>query len=147
MLEDVFNEVYTKFKLNFYRNIFERLQERETSLSASEAYAVEVIYALREPTISQFAEFLQSSLPNTTYKVNTLVSKGYIEKVKSSVDKREYHLRTTPKFENYYAINQNYLAVVTGRIQERFSDEEIKQFESMMSIISKELMPESSDKL
>ena len=147
MLEAVFNEVYTKFKLNFYRGIFERLQERETSLSASEAYAVEVIHALQEPTVSQFAEFLQISLPNTTYKVNTLVSKGYIEKVKSSVDKREYHLRTTPKFENYYAINQNYLAIVVKRIQERFSDEEIEHLENMLSVISQELMPENSGKL
>ena len=147
MLEDVFIEVYTKFKLNFYRGIFERLQERESSLSASEAYAVEVIYALHEPTISQFAEFLQISLPNATYKVNTLVRKGYIIKVNSSADKREYHLRTTDKFKNYYAINQNYVATVTQRIEQRFSKEEIMQLENMLHIISQELMPENSDKL
>jgi len=145
MLENVFNEIYTKFKLNFYRGIFERLQERESSLSASEAYAVEIIYAMREPTISRFAGFLQISLPNATYKVNTLIRKGYVAKMKSSVDKREYHLKTTPKFLTYYAINQNYINTVMHRIRERFTLEETEQLEYMLSIISQELMPESID--
>ena len=147
MLEDVFSEVYTKFKLNFYRGIFERLQERESSLSASEAYAVEIIHSLREPTISRFAEFLQISLPNATYKVNTLVRKGYVVKVNSSTDRREYHLCTTPKFEQYYAINQNYVATVIKRIEERFSPEQANQFENMLYTISQELMPENSTQL
>lgn len=147
MLEDTFNEVYTKFKLNFYRGIFERLKERESSLSASESYAVEVIYALHEPTISQFANFLQISLPNATYKVHTLIRKGYIEKVNSIIDRREYHLRTTAKFWNYYAINQNYINTVMQRIRERFSEEETKQLETMLSVISRELMTENIEKL
>ena len=147
MLEDIFQEVYTKFKLNFYRGIFERLEERESSLSATEAFAVEVIYAMHEPTIGQFAEFLRISLPNATYKVNSLIRKGYIEKVKSSADRREFHLRTTDKFWNYYAINQNYVATIMQRIRNRFSDEDREKLESMLTIISRELMPESRDKL
>lgn len=147
MLEDSFVEIYTKFKLNFYRGIFKRLHERESSLTASEAFAVEIIHAFGEPTVSQFAEFLQISLPNATYKANTLMHKGYIEKVNSITDKREYHLRTTQKFLDYYAINQNYLHTVMQRIRKHFSDEEIKQFERMLCIISQELMPESKASL
>ena len=146
MLENAFNEIYTKFKLNFYRGIFWRFGERESSLSASEAFAVEVIYALEAPTISQFAEFLQISQPNATYKVNNLIRKGYIEKINSSVDKREYHLRTSEKYENYYAISQSYVNTVMQRIRERFSEEETKQLEDMLTIISRELMAQSVDK-
>ena len=147
MLENMFNEVYTKFKLNFYRGIFSRLKGRESSLSASEAFAVEVIHALHEPTISQFAAFLQISQQNATYKVNNLIRKGYIEKVNSSVDKREYHLRTNTKFLNYYAINQSYIHTVMQRISERFSDEETNRLENMLNIISQELMLESKEEL
>ena len=147
MLEKTFIEVYTKFKLNFYRGIFARLNERESSLSATEAFAVEVIYGLGEPTISQFAEFLKISLPNATYKVNSLIKKGYIEKVNSSADRREYHLRITTKFTDYYAINQNYITTVMNRINERFTKEEASQLEGMLRIISRELMPESEDSL
>ena len=147
MLEDAFNEIYTKFKLNFYRGIFERLKERDSSLSAAEAYAVEVIYALNKPTISQFAEFLQVSQPNATYKLNVLIRKGYIEKVNSSSDKREYHLVPTLKFWDYYAISQNYINIVMQRIRERFSCEEAEQLENMLRIISRELMQETSTTL
>jgi DNA-binding MarR family transcriptional regulator len=147
MLEEVFSEVYTKFKLNFYRGIFERLRERDSSLSASEAFAVEVIYALEGPTISQFAEFLNVSLPNANYKINSLMRKGYVMKVKSSLDRREYHLRTTPKFEQYYAINEAYIQVVMRRIEERFTSLQIEQMEEMLHIISEELMPESGVRL
>lgn len=147
MVDSAFNDVYTKFKLNFYRGIFERIKEREVSLSASEAYAAEVIHALGSPTISQFAQFLQVSKSNATYKVGTLIKKGYVEKVKSDTDKREIHLHTTPKFMQYYAINQNYINVVTQRIKERFSPEELRQFDEMLRVISTELMPETNKKL
>ena len=33
MLEQAFNEVYTKFKLHFYRAVFGRFQKREASLT------------------------------------------------------------------------------------------------------------------
>jgi DNA-binding MarR family transcriptional regulator len=147
MVDNTFNEVYTKFKLNFYKGIFQRLQERKGSLSAAEAYAVEVIHALNKPTISQFAQFLQVSKSNATYKVNMLVKKGYISKVKSDTDKRESHLHTTPKFLQYYAINQNYLNTVMQRVKERFTSEELLQFEKMLKVISQELMPEAGEKL
>ncbi|MCL2680353.1 MAG: MarR family transcriptional regulator [Coriobacteriia bacterium] len=147
MLESVFNEVYTKFKLHFYRGIFERLQEREASLSASEAYAVEVIHALNKPTITQFADFLCVSKSNATYKLNTLVKKGYIQRVKSDSDKREFHLHTTEKFLKYYAINQSYIDTVMQRINDRFSQAELVQFEKMLAVISRELMPETKSGL
>jgi len=147
MLEDAFSEVYLKFKLNLYRGIFQRLKDRESSLSASEAYVVEVIYALDEPTIGQFARFLSISQPNATYKVNSLIRKGYIEKVPSDTDKREFHLRTTPKFHEYYSINQNYLKTVMRRIRARFSEEETSQLEHMLRVISDELMPENQSSL
>ena len=147
MLRDSFFEVYTKFKLNFYRGIFERLKEREGSLSAAEAYAAEVIHALDGPTISEFAHFLQVSGPNASYKVNSLIKKGYIKRVKSKQDKRESMLYPTEKFMEYYAINQNYIDVVMDRISNRFSDEDLATFDRMLSVISEELMTETSDKL
>jgi DNA-binding MarR family transcriptional regulator len=136
-----------KFKLNFYRNIFQCTKERESSLSASEAYAAEVIFALEEPTVSQFASFLHISQPNATYKVNTLVRKGFIEKVKSSTDGREYHLRTTPYFMECYAKNLEYIDTLADRMSKRFSKDEIEQLVHMLTVMSNELMPENENGL
>lgn len=79
MLQDNFLEVYDKFKLEFFRRIFELVREREGSLSAMEAFSIEIIHALNEPTIGRFAEFLNISQSNATYKVNNLIKKGYLK--------------------------------------------------------------------
>ena len=80
MLEQAFFNVYTKFKLHFYQEIFRRFQTREASLTTVETFCMETIQALGRPTISEFAAFMRISLPNATYKVNSLVKKGYIQK-------------------------------------------------------------------
>ena len=111
MVEDIFAEVYDKFKLNFYRNIFQGFAKREASLTATETFCVEVIYALDRPTINQLGNFLQLSQPNIAYKVNNLVKKGYVKKIQSKEDKREYFLEVTEKFHNYYDIKNEYMLV------------------------------------
>lgn len=76
MLEQNFQSVYEKFKLQFFRRLFSQVREREGSLSAMEAFSVEVIHELDAPTIGQFADFLGISQSNATYKVNSLIRKG-----------------------------------------------------------------------
>ena len=142
MLEKNFVEVYDKFKLNFYRRVFELVREREGSLSAMEAFSLEVIKMLDEPTVGQFADFLNISQSNATYKVNSLIRKGYLERQNSSVDRREYHLVLSEKFYNYVSLLSSYEMTVMERIKERFSAEDVEKFDNMLSVISKELMPE-----
>ena len=125
MLEDSFAEVYTKFKLHFYQEIFSRFQSREATLTAVETFCMEIILALKEPTVNEFASFVHISSPNAAYKVNSLIQKGSIRKVQSPVDKREYHLEVTQKYIDYYNISYRYLGTVMDRIKERFSPEEV----------------------
>jgi len=47
MLEQKFEIVYTKFKLHFYQEIFERFQNREASLTTVETFAMETIQRVR----------------------------------------------------------------------------------------------------
>ena len=142
MLEQRFEAVYTKFKLHFYQEIFERFQNREASLTTVETFAMETIQALGSPTVNEFASFMQISPPNAAYKINSLIRKGYIQKIQSEHDKREYHLQVTQKYKDYYNISNDYVHMVTERIRERFSPEECAKLEEMLAIISKELMPE-----
>lgn len=145
MLEELFNEVYTKFKLNFYRSIFKRFEEREATLTVVEIFCVETIYALRRPTINQFAQYLQISQANAAYKVASLIKKGYITKVRSEQDKREYYLEVTEKFLNYYDISYNYLRQVVARLRERFPREDLDKIEEVLAVMTHELMPEMGD--
>ena len=142
MLEQKFETVYTKFKLHFYQEIFERFQNREASLTTVETFAMETIQALGSPTVNEFASFMRISPPNAAYKINSLVQKGYVEKRQSQEDKREYHLVATQKYLDYYNISYHYLNTVMSRIRARFSPEDVAKLEGMLEIISRELMPE-----
>ena len=142
MLRDAFFAVYTKFKLHFYKEIFQRFQAREASLTTVETFCMETILALGKPTVNEFATFMCISPPNAAYKVNSLVKKGYIRRVQSEEDRREYHLEVTQKYIDYYNISSNYMVEVMDRITSRFSPAECKKLEEMLNIVSHELMPE-----
>lgn len=142
MLNNAFFNVYTKFKLHFYKEIFQRFQTREASLTTVETFCMETILALGTPTINEFASFMYISPPNAAYKINSLVKKGYIRKVQSEVDRREYHLEVTQKYIEYYNISSSYMLEVMDRISQRFSEEDCQKLAEMLSIINKELMPE-----
>lgn len=142
LLENAIWDVYTKFKLHFYLQVFSQFQNREASLTTVETYCMEIIQALGEPTINEFASFVNISQPNAAYKVGNLIKKGYVEKVQSEDDKREYHLCITQKYLKYYNIGNSYVQTVVGRIAERFSQEDCKKLEKMLQIIGTELMPE-----
>ena len=43
MLKDAFFDVYNKFKLHFYQEIFQRFQNREASLTTVETFCMEAI--------------------------------------------------------------------------------------------------------
>ena len=63
-------------------------------------------------------------------------------KIQSTVDRREYHLRPTQKYIDYYNISYSYLSTVVQRVNKRFPKEDVKKLEQMLTIISNELMPE-----
>lgn len=142
MLEENFLSVYDKFKMEFFRRLFALVREREGSLSAMEAFSVEVIHQLHAPTIREFADFLGISQSNATYKVNSLMKKGYIVKENSDVDRREYHLKLSEKYYNYNGLMQSYVDTVMQRMRARFTREQLQTFSDMLGVISGELMPE-----
>ena len=142
MLHQAFNEVYTKFKLHFYQEIFRRFQDREASLTTVETFCMESIMALGRPTVNEFATFMCISPPNAAYKVNSLVKKGYIRKIQSPSDRREFHLEVTQKYIDYYNISSNYMSEVMDRIMARFSPEDCGKLEEILTVGSRELMPE-----
>jgi len=141
-LERSFLDVYTRFKLQFYRKIFRRFEDREASLTAVETFCVEVIHALGHPTVSDFARFVDISPANAAYKIQSLMRKGYVAKERSDDDKREYHLHVTEQFHEYNRFNTSYVNTVVERIGHRFSAQEIATFKHVLDVISNELMPE-----
>ena len=142
MIEKSFNDVFDRFKFQFFRRIFDQVRERDGSLTAMEAFSLEIIDLLHAPTIGQFADFLNISQSNATYKVNSLMRKGYLVRQNSETDRREYHLILSEKFYKYMSLLTSYEDTVMARMKERFSTEEVEAFEKILRVMADELMPE-----
>lgn len=131
-LESRFEKLYLLFRANYYRRMVEVIGVREGSLTATEAYCVEIIYLMDRPTASRFAAFLDISLPNAHYKIDSLIKKGYVVKNPSSEDKREIHLAVTDKFLSYYGLNNEDNARLMQAIRASFSGEELQNLENVI---------------
>lgn len=142
MLKDAFFNVYTKFKLHFYQEIFSRFQDREASLTTVETFCMEAIQALGSPTVNEFATFMRISPPNAAYKVNSLIKKGYIRKVQSSDDRQGIPSGDHSEVYRLLQHHTAYMTAVMNRITQRFTPAECAKLEEMLTIISRELMAE-----
>ena len=142
VLQQAFTRVYSKFKLHFYQKVFEKFKDREATLTTVETFCMEIINAMNEPTVNEFARVANLSSPNAAYKVNHLMKKGYVEKVQSEQDKREYHLRVTEKYLNYYNISSSYMNSVITSLKGRLSQEEMETMIRILNIMDEEIMKE-----
>ena len=138
--KELFTEVYTNFKLHFYREVFRNFDNREATLTTVETFCMEVIYAMKNPTINEFASFIQISSPNAAYKVNSLIRKGYLQKIRSRQDHREYYLQVTQKYIDYYNVSSSYVDRVLDKVEGKMSEKEIEDFYHTLTIIQEEQM-------
>lgn len=141
MIEENFDIIYKAFRIALYRRVFAVLGQREGSLSAVDYFSVETIYLLGNPTITEFANTLCISQPNATYRVKSLVEKGYVVKTETE-KKNTYRLQATDKFMRFYHEDMDYGHFIFKRLSERFSAEELEQvdgiFKSFIAQIKEE---------
>lgn len=124
-IERDFEIIYNEFRLQLYKHIFGIIGERSGSLSATEYFSAEVVYLLGNPTVTEFADYLNISSPNAAYKVRSLIEKGYLVKTQTD-DKRSYRLSVTDKFTKYYHKEDSYGTYITKMLEERLNDEELE---------------------
>lgn len=130
MIEENFEEIYKKFRIELYRHIFAVLGSREGSLSASDYFTVETVYLLGTPTISEFARTLQISQPNATYRIKSLIEKGYLEKL-GTKKKSAFRLTVTDKFRKYYHDDMGYGRFIFHLLQSKLDEDELKSVDEL----------------
>jgi len=131
MLSREFQEVYNIFKMNFYASMCANSKE----LTMQEAFSLDIIYMLSNPTILEYANYMGISQPNATYKINQMIDKGYLTKEVCNTDKRAFRLKVTSKFLECYRDNDRYIQKTLGDIENIFSKEEVELLEKMLMTI------------
>ena len=139
MLENHIMRITDKIHLQFYRRLFSIIKEREGSLTAMEVFAVEVIHALGSPTISEFADFLGISRPGASYKVSSLIQKGYVVKEASEDDKREFRLNLTEKYYNYIGLYEDGVKQYVREMEQKFTLEQLATFDAYLTAVESQI--------
>ena len=132
MLYQKLKTLYENVRLKHYRDLFSRVKERDGSLSATEAYAADVIYLLGDPTVSSFADTLGISQPNATYKINNLVSKGYAVRSASDADRRECRVSVGDRFYSYYNTDYPFIAGSVEMLRKNYTPQELELLGRML---------------
>jgi DNA-binding MarR family transcriptional regulator len=133
VINQEFKYVYDLFRESFYESLCSK------ELSLPEAFSIDVIELLQEPTILEYANYMHISQSNATYKINQLIAKGYVERVESKTDKRSAHLKVTPKAKRLYRKNDEYIESVMNHIRNSYTYEQVLLLETMLKEIAKEM--------
>ena len=135
MLPEVFQQVYNIFKMNFYASMCANSKE----LTMQEAFSLDIIYMLGNPTILEYANYMGISQPNATYKLNQMIEKGYLTKAVAQEDKRSFRLKVTDKFLDCYRDNDRYIKTILGDIENIFSEEEVNLLIKMLNTVQQHM--------
>lgn len=126
MNDNILEEIVRKTKLHFYRSVFREFEDSDRSLSIEESMLLEVIDYLDKPSINDLVNFLHISQPNMSYKVNVLVKKGYVRKVKSNKDQRFLHVVLTEDYLSYKQKKNEFTKDAMTRAEEKLNQKEIE---------------------
>lgn len=139
MKKTILEDIITMANINFYTKIYSGFEKREATLSYTESMVVNIINSLEKPTVNELVKILGISQPNISYKINTLVSKGYVEKVQSKEDGREFILRLTDRFKTYKKIAFSSISEVMDRLEEKLSKEDMENIYKSLGLIKAEM--------
>ncbi|EGC82733.1 MarR family winged helix-turn-helix transcriptional regulator [Anaerococcus prevotii] len=126
MNDNILEDIVRKTKLHFYMSVFREFEDSDRPLSIEESMLLEVIDYLDRPSINDLVNFLHISQPNMSYKVNVLVKKGYVRKVKNNKDQRFLHVVLTEDYLSYKQKKKEFTKDAMTRAEEKLNQKEIE---------------------
>lgn len=103
-----------------------------SQLTISQLHYIEAIHSLKYPTISEIADFMKISRASVTVGINRLVSMGFIRKIRSTEDKRVFHVQLTATGLRLVNAKQKALKEYGTFISEALSREEANQLKHIL---------------
>ena len=99
---------------------------RFSDVTIKEMHTIDVIGEKKDATPTDIARALMVTLGTVTTSLNNLERKGYIERVRSTKDRRVVHLYLTKKGRLVYSLHQRFHRAMVRQITEGMDEEEYK---------------------
>jgi DNA-binding MarR family transcriptional regulator len=102
-------------------------------LTISQLQYIDAISALEAPTITEIAARLKISKASATTGVNKLIQLGYATKIRSSQDRRVYHVSLTTAGEQLIRAKHQAVKAYGDFILGALTEDEARQFEATLT--------------
>ena len=99
---------------------------RFSDVNIKEMHTIDVIGEKKDATPTDIARAFMVTLGTVTTSLNNLERKGYIERVRSTKDRRVVHLYLTKKGRLVYRLHQRFHRAMVRQITEGMDEEEYK---------------------
>mgnify|MGYP003617292770 FL=1 len=99
---------------------------RFSDVTIKEMHTIDVIGEKKDATPTDVARALMVTLGTVTTSLNNLERKGYIERVRSTKDRRVVHLYLTKKGRLVYRLHQRFHQAIVRQITEGMDEVEFK---------------------
>ena len=99
---------------------------RFSDVSIKEMHTIDVVGEKKDATPTDVARTLMVTLGTVTTSLNNLERKGYIERVRSTKDRRVVHLYLTKKGRLVYRLHQRFHRAMVRQITEGMDETEYK---------------------
>lgn len=107
-----------------------------STLTINQFHYIDTIARLGKPTITEIAEELKITKASVTGGVNKLIALGFVQKTRSSDDRRVFHIHLTQPAQELVEARSQALHEYGQFIQSILSEEEVLQFKSTIAKIT-----------
>jgi DNA-binding MarR family transcriptional regulator len=108
-----------------------------STLTINQFHYIDAIARLGEPTITEIAEDLKITKASVTGGIKKLIVLGFVQKTRSSEDRRVFHVRLTQAAQSLVEARLQALHEYGQFVQSALSEEEARQFEAAMAKITR----------
>ncbi|MBS9775560.1 MAG: winged helix-turn-helix transcriptional regulator [Fusobacterium sp.] len=128
------NEVLEEYYKLFYKTEDMALKRGMKSVTHTELHIIESI-GKDSLTMNELADKIGITMGTATVAISKLTDKGYVERVRSNVDRRKVFVSLTKKGVDALAYHNNYHNMIMTSITENIPDKELEKFIKIFEVI------------
>ncbi|MDR3574014.1 MAG: MarR family transcriptional regulator [Anaerolineaceae bacterium] len=110
-------------------------QSELSDLSMKQIIYLEMITRLEKPTFSDLAVRFNVTKPSVTAIIAKLIQKGYVRKIQSNDDRRNFYIVLTEKGQMVNEKHQNLHRRIAERLSQKLSLTELNQLQELLNKI------------
>ena len=133
------NDVLEEYYKLFYKTEDMALKRGIKALTHTELHIIESVGQDTQLTMNELADKIGITMGTATVAISKLSDKGYIDRARSTTDRRKVFVSLTKKGVDALTYHNNYHKMIMASITESIADKDLEQFVKTFEVILESL--------